>query len=172
MAELTLQLRPEDAKLVFLAVAYHLGRPGSELDPITKQPVEHGLAEVASSLQPQLRLAVASIVLRPNQLHRLLSGMLGSITELKAYPMLEQRADADGGGRRSSVPGFDRTLRHLFPEVEEDTGESLDVAERMLLLKRRLDNETAGFGEEEPSPQPERRGWWPFKRRGAGVTDT
>jgi hypothetical protein len=171
MAELTLQLRSGDAKLVFLAVAYHLGRPGSELDPITKQPVEHGLAEVASSLQPQLRLAVASIDLRPNQLRRLLSGMLGSITELKAYPMLEQRADVDGGGRRSSVPGFDRTLRHLFPEVEEDAGESLDVAERMLLLKRRLDNETAGFGEEEPPPQPERRGWWPFKRRGAGVTD-
>jgi hypothetical protein len=171
MAELTLQLRREDAKLVFLAVAYHLGRPGSELDPITKQPVEHGLAEIASSLQPQLRLAVASIVLRPNQLHRLLSGMLGSITELKAYPMLEQRADTDGGGRRSSVPGFDRTLRHLFPEVEGDAGESLDVAERMLLLKRRLDSETSGFGEEEPQ-QPERKGWWPFKRRGAGVTDT
>jgi hypothetical protein len=162
MAELTLQLRPEDAKLVFLAVAYHLGRPGSELDPITKQPVEHGLAEVASSLQPQLRLAVASIDLRPNQLRRLLSGMLGSITELN--PMLEQRADMDGGGRRSSVPGFDRTLRHLFPEVEEDPGESLDLAERMLLLKRRLDDATAGFGEEEPPAPPERKRWWPFKR--------
>ena len=42
-----LQLRQEDANLVFLAVAYHLGRPGSELDPITKLPVEHGLADVA-----------------------------------------------------------------------------------------------------------------------------
>jgi len=61
MAEIELQLRQEEARLVFLAVAYHLGRPGSELDPITKQPVEHGLAEAARDLQPQLRLAVATL---------------------------------------------------------------------------------------------------------------
>ena len=52
MSEIELQFRQEDAKLIFLAIAYHLGRPGSELDPITKQPVEHGLAETARELQP------------------------------------------------------------------------------------------------------------------------
>ncbi|HWO72938.1 MAG TPA: hypothetical protein VNN21_05215 [Dehalococcoidia bacterium] len=165
MSEITLQLRQEDAKLVFLAIAYHLGRPGSELDPTTKQPVEHGLAEVAQALQPQLRLAVATIGLRHAQLKRLLSGMLGSITELKAYPMLGLRAD--GSGRRSTVPGFDGSLQHLFPEVVDDAEAALDVAERMLNLKRRLDQETAGaFEEEEERAQPSsrRKSWWPFRR--------
>ena len=164
MPEVELQLRQEDAKLVFLAVAYHLGRPGSELDPITKQPVEHGLAEIASELQPQLRLAATRIFLRDNQLRRLLSGMLGSITELKAYPMLELRTDEDGGGRRSSVAGFDRSLRHLFPEVEEDPANALDLAERMLMLKRRMDQKMAELPAAEPEAKDKRRGWWPFRR--------
>jgi hypothetical protein len=167
MPPIDIQLRQEDAKLVFLAVAYHLGRPGSELDPITKQPVEHGLAEVASSLQPQLRNAVATINLRENQARRLLSGMLGSITELKAYPMLELRLDAQGNGRRSTVPGFDRSLLHLFPEIDEDVEETLALAERMLLLRRRLEEATAAIVPDEPeAPPAKQRGWWPFGRSG------
>src|SRR5262245_17388375 len=110
MPNIDLQLRQDDAKLVFLAIAYHLGRPGSELDPMTKLPVEHGLAEVARDLQPQLRNAVSEIRLVDAQLKRLQSGMLGTISELKTYPMLELRVSAEGEGRRSSVPGFDRSL--------------------------------------------------------------
>jgi hypothetical protein len=155
-----LHLRQEDTKLVYLAVAYHLGRPGSELDPVTKQLVEHGLAEVARALQPQLGLATATINLSADQITKLGSGMYGSITELKA----ELQSDA-GGGRKSSVPGFDRTLRHLFPEVDEDVDSALDIAERMIMLKRRLDGE---FAKEPPEAiqdlQPRKRGWWPFGR--------
>lgn len=164
MIEVTLQLRSEDARLVFLAVAYHLGRPGSELDPITKQPVQHGLAEVASTLQPQLRMAVASITLRHNQAQRLLSAMLGSITELKAYAMLGA-GSSEAPGHRSTVPGFDGTLRHLFPEVEENTEEPLEIAERVLLLRRRIEDEVGDLEEEAPEPQTkQRKGWWPFGR--------
>jgi hypothetical protein len=165
--EVTLQLRQEDAKLVFLAIAYHLGRPGSELDPETKQPLEHGLAEVARDLQPQLRMAVAGITLRPNQAKRLLSAMLGSITELKAYAMMGPGSASSQTGHRSTVPGFDGSLRHLFPEVEDDNQEPLDIAERMLMLKRRLDEATVGLEEEAPLEAEEegrRKGWWPFSR--------
>jgi hypothetical protein len=160
-----LSLRQEDAKLVYLAIAYHLGRPGSELDPLTKQPVEHGLAEVARDLQPQLRLATATINLRDsNQVTRLASGMLGSITELKAYPMLDLRSDEEGGGRRSSVPGFDRSLRHLFPEVEEDVNNSMDIAERMLMLKRRIDERIRAVDLPPPPAAQSKRRFWPFGR--------
>jgi len=166
VSEVTLQLRQEDAKLVFLAVAYHLGRPGSELDPITKQTVEHGLAEVAASLQPQLRLAVSTIGLRANQSRRLLSAMLGSITELKAYAMLGAGSRESEKGHRSTVPGFDSSLRHLFPEIEEDADAPLQIAERMLVLRRRLDEETTGLGDEPEaaSESRKRRAWWPFGR--------
>jgi hypothetical protein len=91
--------------------------------------------------------------------------MHGSISELKTYPMLQPRPDEDGGGRRSSVPGFDRTLRHFFPEVEEDPYNAVDIAERMLMLKRRFDEKTAGFEWDPPAPEPaKKRGFWPFKR--------
>ena len=166
MSDLQLQLRQEDARLVFLAVAYHLGRPGSELDPLTKRPVVRGLAETSRALQPQLQMAISTIDLNQDQWRRLGSAILGSISELKTYPMLQPRPDSEGGGRRSSVPGFDRTLRHFFPEVEEDPDNAIDLAQRLLLLKRRLDEKTAGYvWEEAPSTsETKKKGFWPFKR--------
>jgi len=80
MPDLQLQLRQEDAQLVFLAVAYHLGRPGSELDPLTKQTVARGLAETSRALQPQLHMAVSTIDLNQDQWRRLGSAILGSIS--------------------------------------------------------------------------------------------
>jgi hypothetical protein len=163
-----LRLPPTQAKLVFLAIAYHLARPGSELDPETKLPSQHGLAEVSSALQPQLRQAVASITLSAYQLERLGSAVLGVVNELKVYPMLEARPPEEGGGRRSSVPGFDRTLRHLFPEVEEDPDEATALIEPLVTLKRRLDAALREAGEEEQrlAPSPQRRPWWRFWRQG------
>jgi hypothetical protein len=167
MANFDLSLQPDDAKLVYLAVAYHLGRPGSELDPTTKMPVERGLADTARELQPQLRTAVATISLGPDQRTRLQSAMLGTITELKAFSMLEPRVMDDGTTRRSTVPGFDRTLLHLFPELEEEPAAALDVAEEMLMLKRRFDQQVAAIPADPEPAQPEKpakKGWWPFGR--------
>jgi hypothetical protein len=167
MSVTDIQLQQSDARLVFLAVAYHLGRPGSELDPYTKQPVEHGLAEVAAALQPQLGGNTASISLNGDQARRLLSGMLGTISELKSYPMLELREGPDG--RRSTVPGFDRSLKHLFPEVEEDTYASVDVAESMLNLRRRLESDLQPLLSESEqalqAPSKPKRRLWPFGKK-------
>jgi hypothetical protein len=159
-----LRLQPEQARLVFLAIGYHLARPGSELDPHTKAPVEHGLAEVSSALQPQLREAAAGITLSAFQLERLGSGILGVINELKVYPMLEPRPPEEGGGRRSSVPGFDRMLRHLFPEVEEDPDAATALIEPLMALKRRLDGALSQAAEEE-QPSGQSRRWWQMWRR-------
>lgn len=163
-----LSFRREEAKLIYLAIAYHLGRPGSELDPTTKLPVEHGLAEVGQALQPQLQADNASFQLTDeNQVTRLQSAMHGTISELKAYPMLELRLMDDGTGRRSTVPGFDSTLRHLFPDVEEEPEVALDLAGHMLVLRRSLDQRLAELPSLAPPPvEPEKpkRAWWPFGR--------
>jgi hypothetical protein len=107
------------------------------------------------------------VSLNQDQAKRLLSGMLGTISELKAYPMLGLRAGPDG--RRSTVPGFDRSLTHLFPAVEEDSQVSLDVAESMLMLRRHLEDELAPLlaePAETTAPAPkQRRGWWPFGKK-------
>jgi hypothetical protein len=159
-----LRLEPAQARLVFLALAYHLARPGSELDPATKTPVQHGLAEVSSALQPQLRQGVTSITLSGYQLERLSTAVLGAINELKVYPLLEPRPAEEGGGRRSTVPGFDGTLRHLFPEVEEDPDAATALIEPLVALKRRLDVALRQAGEEERRPRPSRGRWQLWRR--------
>jgi hypothetical protein len=161
-----LRLPQAQARLVFLALAYHLARPGSELDPATKMPVQHGLAEVSSTLQPQLRQAVASVTLSAYQVERLGSAVLGAINELKVYPMLEPRPPEEGGGRRTTVPGFDQTLRHLFPEVDEDPDGTTALIEPLMALKRRLDGALRQAAEEERPPAPSGpRPWWQVWRR-------
>ncbi len=161
-----LRLEPAQARLVFLALAYHLARPGSELDSATKAPVQHGLAEVSNVLQPQLSKAVASITLNAYQLERLSTAVLGAINELKVYPLLEPRPPEEGGGRRTSVPGFDRTLRHLFPEVEQDPDAATGLIEPLVALKRRLDDALRQAAEEKRRPGPSlRRRWWQVWRR-------
>ena len=156
-----LHLQPAQARLVFLALAYHLARPGSELDPETKMPAQHGLAEVSSALQPQLRQAVASITLSAYQLERLGSAVLGAINELKVYPLLEPRPPEEGGGHRTTVPGFDRTLRHLFPQVEEDPDAATALIEPLVALKRGLDGVLRQPAESEPREAPSSgRRWW------------
>jgi hypothetical protein len=161
-----LRLEPAQARLVFLALAYHLARPGSELDPATKTPVQHGLAELSTALQPQLRQAVASITVSAFQLERLSTAVLGAINELKVYPLLEPRPPEEGGGRRTTVAGFDRTLRHLFPEVEGDPDVATTLIQPLMALKRRLDDALRQATEEERRPGPLRRRWWQVWRRG------
>jgi hypothetical protein len=89
--------------------------------------------------------------------------MLGSITELKAYAMLGA-GTVESPGHRSTVAGFDGTLRHLFPEVEEDTEAPLAIAERILQLRRRIDDAVADLEEAPEAPVQQRKGWWPFGR--------
>jgi hypothetical protein len=160
-----LRLEPAQARLVLLALAYHLARPGSELDPATQMRAQHGLAEVSSALQPQPRGAVASITLNAYQLERLSTAVLGAINELKVYPLLEPRPPEEGGGWRTTVPGFDGTLRGLFPEVEEDPEAATALIEPLMALKRRLDGALRQAAEEEGRPGPSRRRWWqPWRR--------
>ena len=135
----TLQLKDEDARIVALAVAYHLGRPGSETDPGTLQPHDRGLTAVQPRLDAQIGRAAVELDVTPYQLHRIDEGLLGVTNELKAYEMAT---------RRSTVPGFTDKLSSLFPELapgrprheeaEDDADTALDLVTRVVALRRRL----------------------------------
>ncbi len=160
----TLQLAPLDAKLIYLALQYHLARPGAELDPESKQPMAHGLAEVAQALEPQLHRAVATVELSEYQRQRLLSAIAGTMNELKTYPLLDAVPPERGGGRRTTVPGFDAVLRRLFPEVDEEPDEAPQLAGHFMSLRRRLEDAAAAAAEEEAST-PAQPPWWRFWQR-------
>jgi hypothetical protein len=161
---IALKLTHDEPRLVYLALVYHLGRPGSELDPVTKQPLEHGgLREVKTALGNDVAAESAIVELDEEQYRKLLSAIYGSVNELRVHHMRD--------GAESTVARFTETARTLFPEIAGDPSAALDVAEAMMMLHRRMEravtratldeaSEPAG-GEQAP---PKRRRWWLFGR--------
>lgn len=152
---ISIQLSNTDSRLTFLALQYHLARPGAELSSETMQPAARGLKSVAEELEPQLDQAVATIEIDDHQHERLVSAVAGTFNELKTYGLLSA-----GGG--TSVPGFDATLKRLFPEVAGAPDETERLAGHMLTLRRRLEGAAK---EAEAERKPAQRSSWRFWER-------
>lgn len=152
--KLALQLTHDEPRLVYLALVYHLGRPGSELDLETKLPLDPalGLRAVKTALGNQLDNASAIVELDDQQYQRLVSAIRGSVTELRVYHMRD--------GAVSDVARFTETARALFPAIAEDAGAALDLAEAMVMLQRRMARAVARAAdvvEAEPESSKKRR---------------
>ena len=153
----TLRLTHDEPRLVFLALVYHLARPGSELDADTLAPSESGLRDVKVALGAHLFEDSALVELDEQQYRKLLSAIYGSVNELR---VLHMRGDS------GSVPGFRDTARQLFPTMANDADAALDLAEAMMLLHRRLERAVtraaAVEGGSDARSADKRR--WPFRR--------
>lgn len=130
MTAATLRLPPGDARLVALAAAYHLGRPGAETGAAAAGRGGPGLAPLLALAEEQAGRAEAAIEVTPWQLSRLGAALHGTANELKQHGL---------GGGRSAAPGFDAALARLFPGLADEDGGALDLASRAVLLRRRLD---------------------------------
>ena len=160
----TLSFQNPDGRLVYLAMVYHLGRPGSEIDAATMERHQFGLGPAREALEPLLELAVVEIDLSEYQLSRLGEALLGTVNELKQYEIAQGR---------STVPGFVEALQRLFPDVPDEPGAALDLAGKAVMLRRRLDAEVraADAAVQEAREQlarqqeGERKPWWKVWRR-------
>ena len=167
----SLTLPQHQARLLYLALVYHLARPGSEVDPVTLSDYEHGLAEVKPALEPQLEGESATLELTPFQMARLNTAMLSTISELKTYSLFDKVA-AGTERPRSLAAGFDEALRWLFPRMAEDASYASELAEDLLMLRRQLSasirRAEAALAEEERAAQAARKAAkkrWQFWRR-------
>ncbi len=161
----TLTLRSNELRLLYLAVTYHLGRPGSEADARALGRDDLGLAIVREALEPQLRNAGGTIEVGDYQLTRIGLGLHGIVNELKQYGMAQGR---------SAVPGFSEAVSRLFPGAAEPGG-ALDLVQPAIMLRRRLDGavqqaeaavEAARTTQAGAEPKAEQRGpWWKLWRR-------
>jgi hypothetical protein len=165
-----LSFRNEDARIVALAITYHLGRPGSETDPTTLQRHDLGLAPVGRALDPQLAMAEVRLELSPYQLHRLDEALLGVVNELKQYDMSH---------RHSMVLNFETAVGMLFPELtpdhegDEEMPGPLDLVTRVVMLRRRLEPVVRDADAEleaqraaaEEAERVSQRRWWKFWQR-------
>ena len=160
-----LSLQNRDARIVYLATVYHLGRPGSEIDALTLERHDLGLASVREVVEQQIDLAAVELELSDYQLGRIGEALLGVINELKQYEL------ASG---RSAVPGFVEALALTFPEVSpQQPGSAFDLVEHAMMLRRRLDtavraaNESVRETREQQlaQMQAERKPWWKLWRR-------
>jgi hypothetical protein len=144
-----LKLTHDEPRLVYLALVYHLGRPGSELDTATRQPVERGLRDVKLALGNELAAAAAVIELDEWQYGRLLSALKGCLTELRVYHMR--------GGGPSTITRWTETVESLYPAVRRDPEAALDVAEAMMMLQRRMERAVRRAVEEERASEKARK---------------
>ncbi len=137
MTRFGLRLSNHHARLLALAVSYHLSRPGAELNPDTMRDYEHGLAELLPVIDGQLDVETAEIEVTPLQAVLLSTAMSSVISELKMYSVFDTMSS--GSTRpRSTAPGFDDRLRTLFPEVAGDPSHAGLLAEHLTLLRREV----------------------------------
>lgn len=162
---IALKLTHDEPRLVYLALVYHLGRPGSELDPVTKMPGEHGLRPIKVALGRDLEADSAVIELDDQQYPKLLSAILGSVTELRGYHLT---------GGPGTVARFTDTAESLFPAMKDDPEEALAVAEAMFMLHRRMQRAVSKaaatqhpYGDGSSAPPAAEKKRWPFGSRGA-----
>jgi hypothetical protein len=164
-----LRLPQRQARLVALAIFYHLQRPGSEIDPDTLSEYRHGLREVLPVLGEQLGEESATLELSPLQVRLLSSAFSSVISELKMYSLFDTMSGSSQRPR-STAPGFDDRLRSLFPEVAGDPSYASQLAQDMTMLRRELPSERARELLEEERRQAlaarSRRRFWQFWKRG------
>ena len=168
MTRFGLRLPNHHARLLALAVSYHLSRPGSELDPNTLSDYAHGLREVQPVIDAQLDNEAATLELNPLQTTLLATALSSVVSELKMYSVFDTMSGASRRPR-STARGFDERLRSLFPDVVGDPGYTSQLAEDMALLRRELPSARAQelIAEEQAAAEAARRRkkWWQVWRR-------
>jgi hypothetical protein len=156
------------ARLVALAISYHLSRPGSEIDPATLANYRHGLSELGPVLESQLAGDTAVLELSPLQTTLIATALSSVASELKMYSVFDTMT---GGSRRprSTAPGFDERLRTLFPEVAGDPAYASQLAEDIVMLRRELPlgsaQEAIKEEREAAAARRARKRWWQLWRR-------
>lgn len=163
-----LSFDPEQARLVALALAYHLGRPGAEIDPDTMQPSRRGLGMAAAIMEAQRDLPQAKVTLDGYQLRRLAEATLATISELKVLSMSQAPWSPGEAAGHNVNTDFERAAARLYPVLRADPGAAREIAGAMMQLRRRLERLPAG-----PLPAPATtnapsRRWWRFWRRDRG----
>ena len=169
MTTFTVRLPQHQARLVALAVGYHLSRPGSEIDPDSMREYTHGLAEVLPLIDAQIEDDVAVLDLNATQAVLLSTAFSSVLSELKMYSLSDRMA-AGSSRPRSTAAGFDDRLRWLFPEIAGDPAYAMVLAEDLTMLRRELPSQRARevLAEQRTAAEEakkSRRRWWQVWRR-------
>jgi len=169
MTTFTVRLPRHQARLVALAVSYHLSRPGSEIDPDSMREYTHGLGELLPLIDAQIEADVATLDLNATQAVLLSTAFSSVLSELKMYSLSDSMA-ADSSRPRSTAAGFDDRLRWLFPEIAGDSAYAMVLAEDLTMLRRKLPSQRARevLAEQRKAAEEakrRRRRWWQVWRR-------
>ncbi len=159
----TIQLQSNDARIAYLALVYHLGRPGSERAPDGGGGHSSALAPLLEVMRPQLEQAVVTLEANAGQVQRIGQALSDVSNELRQY----------GLAGSSMVAGFDETVAGFWPEVQEDHGAAADLVQFAVMLRRRLGSVIseaeaeleAEVAEAEAERRARRGRWWQVWRR-------
>ena len=168
MTRFAVRLPQHQARLVALAVAYHLARPGSELDPDTLSDYKHGLRELQPVIDAHVDGDAVALELTPLQAVLLTTALSSVVSELKMYSVFDTMSGASRRPR-STAPGFDDRLRLLFPQIAGDAEYASQLAADVTILRRELPSARARevIAEEKRAADEERSRtrWWQVWKR-------
>jgi len=159
----TIQLQQNDAKVLSVALLYHLGRPGSEVDQETRGPHPARLKPVLDAIQGQVGQPVVTIEASAGQVLRIGQALSGLSNEMRQF----------GLSGDSVIPGLKAALADVWPEVVDDPAAAADLVQFPVMLRRRLDavfvEAEQELAAERAAAEAERRArrgrWWQVWRR-------
>ena len=126
---ITITLQQDEPKILYLALLYHLARPGSEIDPETGKAHIAALKPVMHFLTSELNKAIIELNCLPKQIERIDTALSGLSNELRQYVLSSS----------SVVPNFENTLIKFWPEIAVDSNKIEEIMMLTMMTRRKLE---------------------------------
>ena len=115
--------------MLYLALLYHLARPGSEIDPETSKTHVAALAPVMHFLTSVINEPIIELSCLPKQVERIDTALSGLSNELRQFVLSSS----------SVVPNFENTLIKFWPDVISDSNKLEEIMMLTMMTRRKLE---------------------------------
>ena len=126
---ITITLRQDEPKILYLALLYHLARPGSEIDPETGKIHMAALKPIMHILTSEIDKPVIELNCSPKQIERIDTALSGLSNELRQFVL----------SASSVVLNFENTLLEFWPETATDSNKIEEIMMLTMMTRRKLE---------------------------------
>ena len=126
---ITITLQQDEPKVLYLALLYHLARPGSEIDPETGKTHVAALEPVMHFLTSVINKPIIELSCLPTQVERIDTALSGLSNELRQFVLSSS----------SVVPNFENTLIEFWPDVISDSNRLEEIMMLTMMTRRKLE---------------------------------
>ena len=126
---ITITLQQDEPKILYLALLYHLARPGSEIDPETGKKHVAALEPIMHFLTSEINKPIIEFSCLPKQIERIDTALSGLSNELRQFVL----------SASSVVPTFENTLMKFWPDAISDSSKLEEIRMLTMMTRRKLE---------------------------------